>query len=101
MTTDRRDNTQLRSHRLTAEQLNALHQFGSLTDEDFEKHKRLLDHEPDIVTFFSRRKAYALVRESMQKGITWFAAIVGGIWLGLDKIKAVFTFLLEMFSQVS
>jgi hypothetical protein len=89
-----------RVRRLTREQLEVLHKYGSMTDEDFDRHKRLLENEPDITEFFGKRKAFALVRESLQKGITWVVAIVGGILLGLDKIKAVFAFFIDIFQQV-
>ena len=88
-------------HQLTRDQLDALHKYGSLSDEEFQKHKRLLEHEPDITIFFTRRKAFAVVRESLQKGITWVVAVLGGIWLGMDKIQAMFKFLLDIFSQAS
>ena len=90
-----------RSRRLTTEQMEILHKYGSMSDDEFDRHKRLIENEPDITEYFSKRKAFALVRESLKKGATWFVAVMGGILLGLDKIKAVFAFLVDVIQQGS
>ena len=86
---------------LTLEQLNVLHTIGSMSDEDFESHKRLIALEPDVTHFFTKRKAYALVFGSLSKAVTWFAAFVGGLWLGFDKIKALFGYIVSLLIQTT
>ena len=81
---------------LTHEQLAILRRYGEMTEEEYASQMRLIEHEPDISKYFGKRKAFALVFGSLQKAVSWFAAFVGALWLGFDKIKAVITFFVDM-----
>ena len=50
-----------------------------MTEEDLDRHRRLIEIEPELSKMVAGKRAWALVGETLKKVALWLSAISGGL----------------------